>query len=59
MNALDLATSSIIKADKIKQQEELKIQLDKDQKVKTKAIKSVIFYPHLDVFYNSLGRCPA
>ena len=37
--ALDLATSSIIKADKIKQQEELRIQLDKDQKVKTKAME--------------------
>jgi organic radical activating enzyme len=37
--ALDLATSSIIRADRLKQQEELKIQLDKDQKVKTKAME--------------------
>ena len=38
-NALDLATSSIIRADKLKQQEDLRIQLDKDQKVKTKAME--------------------
>lgn len=48
LEAIDIATDSILKADKMKQQEELSRQLNKDQKVKEKALEL------LDTYENQL-----
>lgn len=44
LEAIDIATDSILKADKMKQQEELSRQLNKDQKVKEKALELLDTY---------------
>ena len=44
LEAIDISTDSILKADKMKQQEELSRQLNKDQKVKEKALELLDTY---------------
>ena len=44
IDAIDIATDSILKADKMKQQEDLKRQLNKDQKVKERALELLDTY---------------
>ena len=44
LDAIDIATDSILKADKIKQQEDLTRQINKDQKVKERALELLDTY---------------
>ena len=44
LDAIDIATDSILKADKMKQQEDLTRQINKDQKVKERALELLDTY---------------